>query len=805
MRNTVLLFLFLIFFLVPVSALRAAGNELEVSSRHLLNNLNEKGVFLGAVDGELFFAIRESGETGDSGGYARHVYKLKSNGSEYEMVTGQQLPTPVRDCGFVSYRNGLILIGGDTPNGVSSDVRMIKGEKKDDVVVLPSLPEAIADPAAGIVGDWLIVTAGRTENGLNDRTWKLNLRQKNAIWEPLSPLPYKSQTMHSAVQNSGDEDLFYLFGEKVLAYSLKNNSWHDLTGRSSAFIDVRGQLPISMGTHHILFLDPQGHYCTYHTVTGQWDDKGFVADRSENTLICKWHDDYVMLNHGNMNRISFANRVSFGALNYGVLVLYLLLMVGVGFYFSRKTSTTDQFFKGGGQIPWWAAGISIFATTLSAITFMAIPAKTYTTNWLYFPMAFSILLIVPAVIRWYLPFFRGLKLTSAYEYLELRFNLTVRLVSSLLFIVFMITRIGIVLYLPSVALSTVTGIDLIVCILLMSLVTIVYSTMGGVEAVVWGDVIQGGILVGGALISVIYLVVGTGGFGETVSIALSADKFRMFDFSFNLTQPTFWVIFFGAGIANSLITYTSDQTVIQRYLTTSDMAKTKRSIWLNGLISLPVLVLFYFIGTALYSFFSVHPELLPTTMSNAEGIFPYFIMNELPAGVAGLLIAAIFAATMSTLSSNLNSASTAITIDFAKRLFPGVSDRKQVKIARISGVFIGIIGTYLAIELSLMDIKSFFDEFNTFIGLLTSGLGGLFAIGIFMPRVKGYAALSALVVSVAFLIWLKSHSPLNFMLYGLIGIVMSMVLAYLFSYIIPEKSKNLTGLTWKQRNRAVEI
>lgn len=376
------------------------------------------------------------------------------------------------------------------------------------------------------------------------------------------------------------------------------------------------------------------------------------------------------------------------------------------------------------------------------------------------------------------------------------------MVSSLLFIIFMITRIGIVLYLPSVALSTVTGIDLFLCILLMSVVTIIYSTMGGVEAVVWGDVIQGGILVFGALISAIYLVVETGGIDKTVSIAMSADKFKMLDFSFDFTQPTFWVIFFGAGIANSLITYTSDQTIVQRYLTTADMAKTKSSIWLNGLISLPVLVLFYFIGTALYSFFHVHPELLPATMSNAEGIFPYFIVNELPAGVAGLLIAAIFAATMSTLSSNINSASTAITVDFAKRFFPQLSDSHQVLTARISGILIGILGTLLAIELSLMDVKSFFDEFNTFIGLLTSGLGGLFAIGIFMPRVKGYAALCSLLVSVGILLWMKGNSSLNFMLYGLIGIGLSMLFALIFSYVFPEKPKTLTGLTWTNRNRS---
>lgn len=804
MRKLNQYFFIVVFSLLSVLSVKASDVALEVKSQCINDAINEKGVFLGTVNGELVFGIEDM-LSPDSVKYASHLYRLEGHGSEFNLVKGELLSTPLRDCGFVDTKSGLILIGGKTPEGFSSEVFDIKGGEQNTIQNLPSLPVKLAHPVAGVINDQLIVTGGVGENGLNNQAWKLNLKHKDSKWEAIAPLPFNNgSTTHSAVQNSGDEDLLYLFGDKILTYSLKKNVWTDRTYRSKSIINVSGQLPIAMGTHHILFLDPNGKYCTYHTVTGQWDNQGFQADATENTIVSKWNDAYVMLNNGTIEKVSFINKVNFGWLNYGVLAIYLLLMIGVGFYFSRKAATSDQFFKGGGQIPWWAAGISIFATTLSAITFMAIPAKTYTTNWLYFPMSFSILIVAPIVIRWYLPFFRGLKLTSAYEYLEKRFNVTVRLVSSTLFIIFMVTRIGIVLYLPSVALSTVTGIDLIVCILLMSLVTIVYSTMGGVEAVVWGDVIQGGILVFGALISAVYLIVETGGFGETISIAMSADKFKMLDFSFDFTQPTFWVIFFGAGIANSVITYTSDQTIVQRYLTTADMAKTKSSIWLNGLISLPVLVLFYFIGTALFSFFHVHPELLPTTMSNAEGIFPYFIVNELPAGVAGLLIAAIFAATMSTLSSNINSASTAITVDFAKRIFPKLSDKKQVNTARISGVVVGVLGTVLAIELSLMDIKSFFDEFNTFIGLLTSGLGGLFAIGIFMPRVRGYAALSALLVSVGILIWLKSNSPINFMLYGLIGIVLSMVLALIFSYIFPEKPKNLTGLTWSHRDKSIE-
>ncbi|MGL5683870.1 MAG: sodium:solute symporter family transporter [Marinifilaceae bacterium] len=773
----------------------AASPSVEVKKEALKHAIAEQANLLGSVNNQLCFIAPTL--SADSVEVFETV--LLYNPATGESKTWGKLNDGIRDFGYTTYKNSLILAGGFHDSVSVSEVLVLSGTAAMEIKSLNPLPQAVVKPVLGVVGDWLIVTSGTVDGNANVNTWKLNLRNSDAQWQQVATLPVSGVPFnYGIVQNAGAEDIFYLFGTHAMAYSLKADTW-TIGSADTETPQNLNVTPITVGTHHILFMDNNGGYSAFHTVTSRWDNKNFSAEAGNSQLV-KGCDGHVAYNAGALNKLTFVNKTNFGFLNYSVLVVYLVAMLLIGFYFSRKATSSDQFFTGGGSIPWWAAGISIFATTLSAITFMAIPAKAYTTNWLYFPMSFSIILVAPIVIRWYLPFFRGLNLTSAYEYLEKRFNLSVRMVSSALFIIFMVTRIGIVLYLPSVALSTVTGIDLLTCIIAMSIVTIIYSTMGGVEAVVWGDVVQGGILVFGALISVVYLVVETGGIAETISIAASADKFRVLDLSFDLTQPTFWVIFLGAGMANSLITYTSDQTIVQRYLTTSDMEKTKRSIWLNGIIALPVLVVFYFIGSALYSFFFVHPELLPQTMSNAEGIFPYFIVNELPAGLAGLLIAAIFAATMSTLSSNINSASTAITVDFAKRLSPNMSDKTILNTARISGIVVGVLGTWLAIELSMMEIKSFFDEFNTFIGLLTSGLGGLFAIGIFLPRVRGYAAMIALVSSVLILLWMKSHSPLNFMLYGLIGIVLSMAIGYILSFILPEKKKDLSGLVWAQRS-----
>ena len=481
-----------------------------------------------------------------------------------------------------------------------------------------------------------------------------------------------------------------------------------------------------------------------------------------------------------VTHVEVTNDKRFGWLNWTILVLYLVGMLLMGFYFMRKEKGADDFFKGGGRIPWWAAGISIYATMLSAITYMTIPAKAYTTNWTYYPMLWMILLISFPVIKYYLPYFRKLNVTSAYEILEQRFNLFTRLLASTLFCIFMIVRMAIVLYLPSLALTAVTGIDIYLCIVLMGLVTIIYCTMGGVEAVIWGDVVQGLILVFGAIFAVVYLAVNTeGGVMGCIDIALENDKLRLFDWSNSWSQACWWVIIIG-GLANNLISYTSDQTVIQRYLTTPDEKSAGRGILVNGVMSVFVSVAFYMIGTGLYTFYKTHPTELDVTMAQSDAIFPFFMMSQMPAGIAGALIAAIFAATMSTISSNINSVATAFSIDFWKR-FRRTTDSQLVVVARWASVVSGMIGLLLALLMATWDIQSFLDFFNEALGLLTSGLGGLFFIAVFMKRVKGYAALTGFVVGEAVVFWMSECTDANFFLFGATGMLVSIVVAWLLS------------------------
>ena len=340
---------------------------------------------------------------------------------------------------------------------------------------------------------------------------------------------------------------------------------------------------------------------------------------------------------------------------------------------------------------------------------------------------------------------------------------------------------AIVLYLPSLALTAVTGIDIYLCIVLMGLVTIVYCTMGGVEAVIWGDVVQGLILVFGAIFAVIYLAVGTeGGIAGCIEIALENDKLRLFDLSSSWSQAAWWVIILG-GLANNLISYTSDQTVIQRYLTTPDEKSAGRGILVNGVMSVFVSVAFYMIGTGLYTFYNTHPAELDITMGQSDAIFPFFMMSQMPAGVAGALIAAIFAATMSTISSNINSVATAFSIDFWKRFRTSTTDSQLVTVARWASVVSGVIGLLLALFMATWEIQSFLDFFNEALGLLTSGLGGLFFIAVFMKRVKGYSALAGFVAGEVVVFAMSEFTDANFLLFGAIGMAVSIAVAWLLS------------------------
>lgn len=490
------------------------------------------------------------------------------------------------------------------------------------------------------------------------------------------------------------------------------------------------------------------------------------------------------------NRVVTATTVqrsgTFGGLDWGIVGLYFLLVVGISTYVAKKMSaSTDDFFLGGRNIPWWAAGLSIFGSKLSALTFIAIPAKAYATDWTYIFANVCILLVAPVVVYFFLPYYRKIQITSVYEYLERRFDHRVKLLGSLTFVLFQAGRLGIVIYLPALVLSTVTGINLLLCIGLISLITTAYTISGGIEAVVWTEVMQVVVLLGGAFFSLYYMASSVGGFGPMIEEANQAGKFNAVNPGFAITEPVLWVVLIG-NFLSQLTTYTSDQVVVQRYLTTATEAEARQSIWTNALMVIPASVMFFMAGTALWVFFSHNPGELNVS-GRTDDIFPYYISTQLPAGLRGLVIAGLFAATMSTISSSMNSIATVLTTDFYQFLRPKATDTQRFQFARFSTLGLGLAGVGIALWLVYLQNSSIWDQYLKLTGMFGGCLAGMFIAGIFFRQITSGGMLMGFLLSAILLFLVQANGWVHFFLYPGIGIFGCVLFGLLFSPLFPEK------------------
>lgn len=801
------------------------------------------GAFIGKVGGVIIVAGGSDFENakpwdGGTKTYYDKLWTITESGGEVlcEEVKGTSLPLPLGNGCVAGDGKTMYCIGGLNSEGRSSEIFTISGDIGNlNIKSFCSLPEGFIPNAADYRKGYIYIVGSK-----DGRNCLMRLNVGSRQFRELASCPGHLVTEGSCFvyQHNGREEAFYLIGGRGSGADgiiIESRVWeylptHDKWNEKASFTDSGEPLSLMYssalryGSAHILvfggddgveflrrdslsldeslsdelkaaFRDHKGFSSkifAYHTITDTWitlDSLDFTlpvvttAVEMDGKIFIPSGEARPGVRSEEIIGVTVTDKASFGWVNYLVVIVYLLLMMGVGFYFSRRNNGSDKFFKGGGSIPWWAAGISIFATALSAITFLSIPAKAYAADWGMFMFNMTIILTVPVVINFYLPLFRKLKVASAYEYLEERFSGSVRYLASAFFCLFMFTRIAIVLFLPSLALNAVTGINIYLCILLMGVVTIIYCTMGGIEAVVWGDVVQGILLVGGALLSFVWIVGGIkGGFGEFVSVAVEQSKFQVLNMSLDWTQPVFWVAILG-GFSNQLLTYTSDQSVVQKYLTVKDTKGTEKGLWLNGILSIPIAFLFFGIGTALFVFFRQEPQLLNAGMSNTDSIFPHYIMCKLPVGVSGLLIAAIFAAAMSTLSSNINSSTTVMSEDFYSKIRKNCSDAQKVRFARVSGIVVGTLGVMMAVALATFDIASLWDQFNFFLGLLTSGLGGLFLMGIFTRRIGTRSALTGFVGCVVVLLLFHRFSHVTSTLYGFLGLISCFLIGWLASFV----------------------
>ncbi|MCP4575049.1 MAG: sodium:solute symporter [Deltaproteobacteria bacterium] len=438
-----------------------------------------------------------------------------------------------------------------------------------------------------------------------------------------------------------------------------------------------------------------------------------------------------------------------------ILVFYFLAVILFGAYFRKKSSTSSGFMIADGKLPSWAVGLSILGTFVSSITFLAYPGQAYNANWDVF--LFSLTLPPAALVAtfYFIPLYRTKVKISAYEYLEQRFGPWARIYGSISFMLGSLARIGMILFLVSLVLHQLTGWSYGTIIIITGIGVTCYTVLGGIEAVIWTDVVQVIILFGGAVVSVIILFSGMPeGPGQLFEIAVQKQKFSLGSWQPDLMVPTAWVVII-YGIIENLRNFGVDQNYVQRYQVTQSVKDASRSVWIAAIAYIPVSALFLFIGTALFSFYTANAELLPSSLEGSllgDKIYPYFIATQFPVGLRGLLIAAIFAAAMSSIDSSLNCVSTLTLLDFYKRhINPGADEKKSIRLLRIYTVLWGVLGTLTG--LAMIQVRTALETGWQLAGIAGGGLVGLFLLGLMCRWVKPWQAGIAVIASIMSIFW----------------------------------------------------
>jgi SSS family solute:Na+ symporter len=438
-----------------------------------------------------------------------------------------------------------------------------------------------------------------------------------------------------------------------------------------------------------------------------------------------------------------------------ILLVYFFGITLFGLYFRKKSNTADGFMVAAGKIPSWAVGLSILGTFVSSITFLAYPGQSYNFNWDAFLFTLTLPVAAVAAAWYFIPLYRNKIGVASYTYLEQRFGGWARVYASVSFLFGQITRVGMILFLLSLPLHNLTGWSYPTIIIATGLSVILYTMFGGMEAVIWTDVIQVIILFGGALVAVGFLLFGMPeGPGQVFTIAASQNKFSLGSWKFDLTVASAWVVV-AYGLMENLRNFAVDQNFVQRYHTTATEKEAARSVWTAVWGYFPISASFLFIGTALFAYYQVYPNALtPELQQPLQGdkIFPHFITTQLPMGIRGLIVAALFAAAMSTISSCLNTMSTLTLLDFYKKYFnPNADDKKSVSLLRLYTLVWGLIGT--ASGLALIKIQSALETGWKLGGIAGGGVIGLFLLAIMFPWITRPFAIIAVIASVLSIAW----------------------------------------------------
>ena len=493
----------------------------------------------------------------------------------------------------------------------------------------------------------------------------------------------------------------------------------------------------------------------------------------------------------------------FGAANYAVVILYLAAMLGIGWWTSRRIKGTRSFFIADGRLNWFVVGVSILTAYMSALTMMGMPGASFGgLDWLFGAQLPFLILTAFVITRFVLVRYREAGVISVYQFLEQRIHISSRLMASVCFVVFAIGRMGLVLYLPAQAFSIVTGADLLTTIIAMGVVVTVYTIMGGMEAVIWTDFVQAFVMLAGAAVSVVYVLVGTQ--GQFGAIATAHHKFRMLAPGTDFTRLlTIWLIL--ETIFQTIRIYGTQQDITQRYMTTPSTKDANRSVWIAICGFIPLGFLFLFIGSALFVYYKIHPDPMVAGLianNRADSIYPYFVASRLHPGLAGLVIAAIFAAAMSSIDACMNANSTVCVEDFYRR-FAGRDrpDRHHLNVARWLTLVWGIL--CIAMAILFIDIKTAQIVWGKIMGISTNGVLGLMALAFLPRKVNKWAAAIGFVTSYLVLfamMWLIQIKPtfaigypvegktVSYLIWPVVGNLWCFGVGYVLNLVLPDRT-----------------
>lgn len=443
------------------------------------------------------------------------------------------------------------------------------------------------------------------------------------------------------------------------------------------------------------------------------------------------------------------------------IIVFLIFTVGTivfGYLFGRKKQSSDEFTRGNGKVPGWIVGLSIFASFCSSISFLGYCSSAFMGNWNAFVFTLSILPAGLLAMWYFVPFYRSLGSISAYSYFEKRFGRWARLYASVFYLFTQICRSGAILFLLAVPMNVLMGWNIPIVVTITGLGIVLYSQKGGLKSVIWTEALQGAILVGGALICLIFLYWGMPeGPEQAIKICLEHNKFSLGSFDGSLVESTFWVCLI-YGMFTNLNNFAIDQSYTQRYCAAPSLKEARKSAFWGSLLTLPVNFILFLIGSGLFAFYYINPRDLPEGIKS-DFVFPYFIIHEMPVGLVGLLIASIFCAGMSTVATSVTSSGTIILTDFYSHMFPNSSDERKVTVLRVASVAIGILGIGVALCFLLVD--NALDAWWALSSICSGGVLGMFLLAYLCPKAKKNHVVPGVIVGVASLILIALQTKLT--------------------------------------------